>query len=185
MEDPLIARCSLGQADPVGPGQFGLAFGAQQRDESSSATRAQKRTEEQHDRHRDSRHDCQSGGTGSASGAAPGQGEEGSQPEAGRAAAAETPAGRRTKAAPKRASKAGTKAARAKPVISPRPESKGSQILALIGRSQGATLGEIRKTTGWQAHSVRGFLSTAAKKHSLQIESSKTEAGDRVYRIQK
>ena len=69
-------------------------------------------------------------------------------------------------------SKAGTKAARA-------------LILALIGRSQGATLGEIRKTTGWLAHSVRGFLSTAAKKHSLQIESSKTEAGDRVYRIQK
>src|ERR1700687_2304786 len=69
-------------------------------------------------------------------------------------------------------SKAGTKAARA-------------LILALIGRSQGATLGEIRKTTGWPAHGVRGFLPTAAKKHSLQIESSKTEAGDRVYRIQK
>ncbi len=82
-------------------------------------------------------------------------------------------------------SKAGTKAARAKPAVSPRPESQGALILALIGRSQGATLGEIRKTTGWLAHSVRGFLSTAAKKHSLQIESSKTEAGDRVYRIQK
>jgi Protein of unknown function (DUF3489) len=95
---------------------------------------------------------------------------------------AKTPAGGKT---PKKKSKAGTKAARAKPAASPRPESKGAQILALIGRSQGATLGEIRKTTGWQAHSVRGFLSTAAKKHSLQIESSKTEAGDRVYRIQK
>jgi hypothetical protein len=96
-----------------------------------------------------------------------------------------TPAGRKMKAAPKRTSKARMKVARAKPAVSPRPESKGAQILALIGRSQGATLGEIRKTTGWQAHSVRGFLSTAAKKHSLQIESSKTEAGDRVYRIQK
>jgi Protein of unknown function (DUF3489) len=96
-----------------------------------------------------------------------------------------TPAGRRNKAAPKKKSKAATKAARAKPAASPRPESKGAQILALIGRSQGATLNEIRKTTGWQAHSVRGFLSTAAKKHSLQIESSKTKAGDRVYRIQK
>jgi hypothetical protein len=29
--------------------------------------------------------------------------------------------------------------------------------------------------------SVRGFLSTAAKKHNLHIESRKTEAGDRVY----
>src|SRR5438105_13491440 len=82
----------------------------------------------------------------------------------GSAAAAENASGGRTKAAAKRASKAGTKAARAKPAVSPRPESKGAQILALIGRSQGATLGEIRKTTGWQAHSVRGFLSTAAKK---------------------
>ena len=96
-----------------------------------------------------------------------------------------TPAGRKAKAAPKKKSKARAKVARAKPAVSPRPESKGAQILALIGRSQGATLGEIRKTTGWQAHSVRGFLSTAAKKHSLQIESSKTKAGDRVYRIQK
>ena len=96
-----------------------------------------------------------------------------------------THAGGKTKAAPKRASKAGTKATRVEPAVSPRPESQGALILALIGRSQGATLGEIRKTTGWLAHSVRGFLSTAAKKHSLQIESSKTEAGDRVYSIQK
>jgi hypothetical protein len=41
------------------------------------------------------------------------------------------------------------------------------------------------KATGWQAHSVRGFLSTAAKKHGLKIESTKTEAGDQVYRIEK
>ena len=67
-------------------------------------------------------------------------------------------------------SKAGTKAARA-------------LILTLIGRSQGATL-EIRKTTGWLAQRA-GLPVHAAKKHSLQIESSKTAAGDRVYRIQK
>jgi hypothetical protein len=36
-----------------------------------------------------------------------------------------------------------------------------------------------------QAHSVRGFLSTAAKKHGLKIEPTKTEAGDRVYQIKK
>jgi hypothetical protein len=39
------------------------------------------------------------------------------------------------------------------------------------------------KATSWQAHSVRGFLSTAAKKHGLKIESTKTEAGDRVYQL--
>jgi len=33
----------------------------------------------------------------------------------------------------------------------------------------------------WQAHSVRGFLSSAAKKHNLQIESMKNEGGDQEY----
>ena len=41
------------------------------------------------------------------------------------------------------------------------------------------------KATGWQAHSVRGFLSTAARKHHVQIESSKSDAGNRTYRIVK
>jgi len=66
-----------------------------------------------------------------------------------------------------------------------RAESKGAKILELIGRPKGATLAEIMKATDWLAHSVRGFLSTAAKKHGLKIESSKTEAGDRVYQIKK
>ena len=42
-----------------------------------------------------------------------------------------------------------------------------------------------QKATDWQAHSVRGFLSTAAKQHSYQIESSKNEAGEHVYKIGK
>ena len=72
----------------------------------------------------------------------------------------------------------------AKQVSAPRAESKGAQILALIRRSKGATLAEMQKTTGWQAHSVRGYLSSAAKKHNLRIESTKNEEGDRVYHIQ-
>jgi hypothetical protein len=99
----------------------------------------------------------------------------------------QTAAGGKTQAAPTRKSKApkGAQAARARKATAPRAESKGAQILALIGRSQGATLAEMRKTTGWRAHSVRGFLSTAAKKHNLQIESTKTASGDRVYQIKK
>jgi len=54
-----------------------------------------------------------------------------------------------------------------------------------MGRPKGSTLAEIGKTTGWQAHSVRGFLSSAAKKHNMQIESMKNEGGDRVYHIHK
>jgi len=64
-----------------------------------------------------------------------------------------------------------------------RGESKGAKILDLIGRPKGASLAEISKATDWQAHSVRGFLSTAAKKHGLNIESTKTEAGDRTYKL--
>ena len=67
----------------------------------------------------------------------------------------------------------------------PRAESKGAKILEMIGGARGATLAEIMKATGWQAHSVRGFISTAGKKHSVKIESSKNEAGGRVYRVAK
>ncbi len=55
----------------------------------------------------------------------------------------------------------------------------------MIARPKGATLAEIMKAAGWQAHSVRGFLSTAGKKHKVHIESSKNEGGDRIYRCSK
>ena len=67
----------------------------------------------------------------------------------------------------------------------PRAETKGGKILELIGRPQGASLSEIMRVTSWQAHSVRGFLSTAGKKHGLQIGSTKTKTGDRVYQFNK
>ena len=65
----------------------------------------------------------------------------------------------------------------------PRSESKGAKILELIGRAKGATLAEIMRMTKWQAHSVRGFLSTAAKKHRLKIASARNEAGERTYKV--
>jgi hypothetical protein len=34
-----------------------------------------------------------------------------------------------------------------------------------------------------RAHSVRGFISTASKKHGVKIESAKNEAGERSYKI--
>jgi hypothetical protein len=84
-----------------------------------------------------------------------------------------------------KASKKGAKPARAKEATTPRPEGKGAKILEMIGRPKGATLAEIMKATDWQAHSVRGFISTAGKKHGIKIDSSKNEAGDRVYKIVK
>jgi hypothetical protein len=96
--------------------------------------------------------------------------------------------GGKAKAAPKTEAKVSKKAAEpvaAKEPSTARAESKGAKILALIGRPKGATLEEIQKATDWQAHSIRGFLSTAAKKHGLKIESTKTEGGDRVYQVKK
>jgi len=98
-----------------------------------------------------------------------------------------TAKGANTKNRPKKeaASNKAAKPVRAKEASMPRAESKGAKILAMIGRPKGATLGEIMKATDWQAHSIRGYLSIAAKKHHIQIESSKNEAGDRVYKIRK
>ena len=90
------------------------------------------------------------------------------------------------KAAAKKEAKATKKAARptkAKKDRKPRAESKTAKILEMIRRPKGATLAEIMKAAHWQAHSVRGFISTAGRKHGITIESSKNEAGERVYTI--
>jgi hypothetical protein len=81
--------------------------------------------------------------------------------------------------------KKAAKPTRAKKTVAPRANIKGSKILALIGRPKGATLAEIMDATDWQAHSVRGLLSTASKKCGLKIVSTKTETGERTYRIAK
>ena len=126
-------------------------------------------------------------GTGRARRAGEGPLEEGCQPEEGRAQGPESRQGQSQGLAEEggQAGKKAAKPAHAKESSTPRTESKGAKILELIGRAKGATLAEIMKATAWQAHSVRGFLSTAAKKRGLKIESTKTEDGDRVYQIRK
>jgi hypothetical protein len=65
-----------------------------------------------------------------------------------------------------------------------RPGSKTAKVIALLEKSKGATLAELMKATGWQAHSVRGFLSgTLTKKLGLKIESNKPTDGARLYSI--
>jgi hypothetical protein len=61
---------------------------------------------------------------------------------------------------------------------------KAERILALLRRSQGATIAELTKSTGWQAHSVRGFLSgTLKNKLKLKLKSERLEGKDRRYRV--
>lgn len=61
-------------------------------------------------------------------------------------------------------------------------DGKGASIMALISRSQGATLPELMEAVSWQKHSVRGFISTTSKKPGVKIESFLNEKGERVYR---
>jgi hypothetical protein len=62
-------------------------------------------------------------------------------------------------------------------------ETKAGQVLALLSRSNGATLAEMMNATGWQAHSVRGFLSgTVKKRMGLAVTSEQSEGKDRRYR---
>ena len=62
---------------------------------------------------------------------------------------------------------------------------KKADVIALLKRAKGATLAEIMAATGWQAHTVRGFVSILGSKGGEKIESSKNDAGERTYRIAK
>ena len=64
------------------------------------------------------------------------------------------------------------------------PRGKGETITALLKQVTGATLAELTAATGWQAHSVRGFLSgTLKKKLGYTVESERGDDGVRRYRI--
>jgi hypothetical protein len=66
----------------------------------------------------------------------------------------------------------------------PREGSKTETILDLLKRPGGATAKELIKTTGWQPHSLRGFLSgTVGKKMGLTVASTKGEDGERTYSV--
>jgi hypothetical protein len=63
-----------------------------------------------------------------------------------------------------------------------REGSKTATILDLLKRPGGATAKELLKATGWQPHSLRGFISgTLGKRMGLTVTSTKGEDGERSY----
>jgi hypothetical protein len=61
--------------------------------------------------------------------------------------------------------------------------SKQARLIAMLQSPAGATIAAMMKATGWQQHSVRGFLAGVVHKRlKLKLGSSKVD-GNRVYRI--
>jgi hypothetical protein len=61
--------------------------------------------------------------------------------------------------------------------------SKQDAVVAMLQRSEGATIDEVASAMGWQRHTVRGLFSgTLKKKLGLTLASAQEERG-RVYRI--
>jgi hypothetical protein len=117
--------------------------------------------------------------------------QQGAQDATG-AAGSTTTSTRKTKPpkAPKTSTKAkgkgGAKAAKvAKPkkTAGARDGSKTAQVVEMLKRKNGATLEEVMEKMGWQKHTVRGFMAGAMKKAGYEVESFKSEKGERTYRI--
>lgn len=100
--------------------------------------------------------------------------------QAARDEAASKPAKKATHAAAAAPAKgkAAKHTGKAKTAPKPRDGSKREAIIAML--RQGCTREKIQEETGWQAHSVRGFLSTLGKTMKLEVI---IRGNDRVYKV--
>ena len=73
------------------------------------------------------------------------------------------------------------------PVNSLKPKrkvSKTSALLKLLRSNKGATMVQMQRASGWQAHSVRGFLAGTVKRRlGLTVLSKVSQSGERFYSI--
>jgi Protein of unknown function (DUF3489) len=63
------------------------------------------------------------------------------------------------------------------------PGSKQSRVIAMLQLPTGTTIAAMMKATGWQQHSVRGFLAGVVRKRLKLKLGSKKVGGQRVYQI--
>lgn len=73
---------------------------------------------------------------------------------------------------------------KAKADRTPRTGTKQARAIEMLKRENGASNEELQGEFGWAPHTVRGFIAGALKtKMGIEVESFKTEAGERRYRI--
>ena len=61
-------------------------------------------------------------------------------------------------------------------------KTKRAQILGLLQRPKGASVGDMAKATGWQSHSIRAAL-TGLRKQGHEIIRSEDDRGTGRYRV--
>ena len=61
--------------------------------------------------------------------------------------------------------------------------SKQARVIAMLQSPTGTTIAAVMKATGWQRHSVRGFLAGVVRKRLKLTLASKKVNGNRIYQI--
>jgi len=85
---------------------------------------------------------------------------------------------------PKTKSKAAASVGSSSSAPPSRRSSKAAAVITLLKTKRGATIPEMMKATGWQSHSVRGFIAgSLRKRHGLEVISEKRDGEDRRYRL--
>lgn len=74
--------------------------------------------------------------------------------------------------------------ARLQPKSKIRQNSKTDTLIALLKRKQGVSIPEMMQATGWQSHSIRGFMAgTLKKKFGHTASFTKAKSGERRYHV--
>ena len=63
------------------------------------------------------------------------------------------------------------------------PDSKQFRVIAMLQSSKGTSIAAMMKVTGWQQHSVRGFLAGVVRKKLKLKLGSKIIGDKRIYQI--